>query len=429
MRIKKLQRSKAPDYKNQKKLSYIEPQWFQSRNGTTIAFFPIHDQEVVKIDFIFDAGDYASPNSALLPLSTLAMLQEGSLTHTSEEIAESLDFLGSYITCGTTKDKATISVFCLEKHVTETLQIVADFILNPTFPEEKLAVHLQKRQERYKIDIERVEVLAQKKLAQVLFGQDHPYGRSYDIDDFSQVTTHDIRAFHKKVYCADTCTILMCGNPKSGDVQTVLKYFLNTPLGKGNPDNLSYEIISDNVKRHYIEKENALQSSLNIGKVLVNRNHHDYIPLQILNTVLGGYFGSRLMSNVREEKGFTYSIGSGIISMNHAGYFIITSQVRKDVRQEALDAIYTEIRKLREELIPDEELNMVRTYMQSTLIRNFDGAFATSEMLHNILGYSVVFDTYYKRFWKTLRKISSKDLIELANKYFQEDSLYEVVVG
>ncbi|MCQ2960493.1 MAG: insulinase family protein [Bacteroidales bacterium] len=430
MHFRRLHREKQPDFHPLSKFSVNNPERYTAKNGIPIYLLPLQDQEIVKIDFIFKAGDYAA-KSALTPLSTLAMLQEGSLTNSGEQIAERLDFLGSYVYQQVSKDDATISICCLEKHLPETMNIITDFILNPTFPEDKFQTHISKREERYKIDIERVEVLSQKKLAEVLYGEKHPYGRSSSLEDFSSLKREELIKFHTHNYTAEKCTIVICGNPKSYEVQTLVEILKNNGiknLGR-TPKIIEPKIISDKQIKHKIEKENAVQSSINIGKILVNKTHPDFIPLQVLNTVLGGYFGSRLMTNIRENKGFTYGIGSGIISHEHSGYFIITTRVGNEVVEPALAAIYDEIKKLRTELIPQDELDMVKTHMQSTLIRNFDGAIPTSEMLKNIIGYNIDFNNYYQKYWKTIQKIQSKDLLKLANDYLNEDSMYEIVVG
>ena len=421
--MRKLRRNKEPEYKVLKKLSIPKPDVLYAKAGFPMYLLPIQDQEIVKIDFVFNAGDYYA-SQALDSLSTLSMLQEGSQTQTAEAIAERLDFLGSYLSCSTTKDKAVISLCSLEKHLAESVKIVTDFILHPSFPDDKFATHLSKRKERYKIDIERVEVLSQKKLAQVLFGSSH-------IDDFSTITRNDLVQFHSDNYVAENLKIVLCGNLKSSEVKNIIRYLSELPintLGKGVNRN-EYQIVSDSEHKHFIAKENAVQSSINIGKILVNRNHKDFVPLQVLNTVLGGYFGSRLMSNVREDKGYTYGIGSGIISYEKSGYFIITTRVGKEVVQPALDAIYHEIKRLRTEQIPQDELEMVKTYMLSTIVRNFDGALATSEMLRNTFDYNIDFYKYYQQFWSRVKKIQAKELQQLANDYFNENSMYEVVVG
>lgn len=427
--MRKLRRNKEPEYKSLNKLAILKPDVIQTKAGFPIYLLPIQDQEIVKIDFVFNAGDFYSSH-ALTALSTLSMLQEGSPTQTSEEIAERLDFLGSYISCSTSKDKAIITLCSLEKHLTESVQIITDFILHPSFPDDKFKTHLSKRKERYKIDIERVEVLSQKKLAHVLFGSEHPYGRTCRIEDFSNISRDNLLQFHAENYTADKLKIVICGNLKSNEVKNIVKYLSELPIAPtGKTDSKDYQIVSDTQHSHHITKGNAVQASINIGKLFVNRNHKDFVPLQVLNTVLGGYFGSRLMSNIREDKGYTYGIGSGIISYEHSGYFIITTRVGKDVVQPALDAIYHEMYRLRTETIPDDELEMVKTYMLSTIVRNFDGALATSEMLRNTFDYNIDYYTYYQQFWKRAKKIQAKELQELANIYLNEDSMYEIVVG
>lgn len=432
MQIVKLHREKAPDFHTIKKLSILVPERFVAKNGIPIYLFPIQDQEIAKIDFIFDAGNFIQSDSPLAALSTLAMLQEGSLTQSGEQIAERLDFLGSYMYVQSTKDASIISVCCLEQYLAETIKIVLDFITTPTFPEENFQTHIRKREERYKVDNERVEIVSQRKMNAALFGESHPYGQNASLSDFSTLTKSDLHSFYSKNYVAENCSIVVCGNPKSSEIKNLIEMLKHNEIQKKSKkikEITDWTLCSNNQQKYYIEKENAIQSSINIGKIVVNRNHHDFVSLQVLNTILGGYFGSRLMSNVREDKGFTYGIGSGIISHEKAGYFLITTRVGKNVVEPALEAIYEEMKKLREILVPQDELEMVKTYMLSTLVRNFDGALAISEMFRNTIGYDLDFETYSQNYWKTIQRITSEKLLDLANKYLTEDSMYEVVVG
>lgn len=432
MQIVKLHREKAPDFHTIKKLSILVPEQIVAKNGIPIYLFPIQDQEIVKIDFVFDAGNFIQSQSPLAALSTLAMLQEGSLTQSGEQIAERLDFMGSYMYTQSTKDASIISVCCLEKHLAETIKIVSDFITTPTFPDENFQTHIRKREERYKVDNERVEIVSQRKMNSVLFGESHPYGRMISLDDFANLSRTDLLDFYYKNYVAENCSIIVCGNPKSSEIKNLIGMLKHNGIPKKSKkikETTDWSLCSNELRKYCIEKENAVQSSINIGKIVVNRSHPDFVPLQALNTILGGYFGSRLMSTVREEKGFTYGIGSGIISHEKTGYFLITTRVGKNVVAPALEAIYLELKKLRETLVPQEELEMVKTYMLSTLVRNFDGALATSDMFRNTIGYDLDFESYSQNYWKTIQHIKSEKLIDLANKYLLEDSMYEVVVG
>jgi predicted Zn-dependent peptidase len=149
----------------------------------------------------------------------------------------------------------------------------------------------------------------------------------------------------------------------------------------------------------------------------------------VLNMILGGYFGSRLIKNIREDKGYTYGIGSGIISMKNAGYFYIASEVGADVRKQAVHEVYKEIERLRKEPVPSGELSLVKNYMTGSFLRSIDGPFALADKLKGIMDYDLDFTKYYSQYIQTIKNITSKQLLELANKHFGEDSIYETVVG
>ncbi|MCQ2607287.1 MAG: insulinase family protein [Bacteroidales bacterium] len=424
-----LQRNIQPEFKPMQALNLVTPQCYKAECGTPIHILPVQDQEVVKIDFIFNAGEYFSEHP-IVALSTLKMLQEGSSSRTSEEIAEKLDFLGAYLFCSMTKDYSTISLCCLEKHAKEAFEIVSDFILHPTFPEDKLAIHKSNRFEQFKIDSERVEIRSQRLLANTLFGSQHPYGKIMESTDFEYLTRENLISFHKENFTAEKTKIFVCANLQSAKAKDLLETIKHIQLPKSGKVQIpQYKIITSNSHSLRVPKEKAVQTALKIGKVMVNRNHPDFIKLQVVNTILGGYFGSRLMTTVREEKGYTYGIGSAIISLKESGYFIISSQVGKEVHEKALEAIFQELKRLRTELVSEEELNIVKTYMLSSLARSFDGAMATSEMLLDTVLYNLDFKDYYNQMWNTTNNIQPKEIQKLANTYLNEDSMYEVAVG
>lgn len=424
-----LQRNIQPEFKPMQALNLVTPQCYKAEYGTSIHLLPIQDQEVVKIDFVFNAGEYFAKHP-IIALSTLKMLQEGSTSKTSEEIAERLDFLGAYLFCSMTKDYSTITLCCMEKHAKEAYDIVSDFILHPTFPEDKLAIHKSNRLEQFKIDSERVEIKAQRLFTNTLFGSQHPYGKILEQSDFEYITRKNLIAFHKQNFTAEKTNIFICANLQSNTVQDLLAIIKQIQLPKSETIQVpQYKIVTNDSHSLRVPKENAVQTALKIGKVIVNRNHPDFIKLQVVNTILGGYFGSRLMTSVREEKGYTYGIGSAIISMKESGYFIISSQVGKDVHEKALEAIFAELQRLRTELVPEEELNIVKTYMLSSFARSFDGAMATSEMLLDTVLYGLDFTEYYNQMWNLTNSIQAKEIQELANTYLHENSMYEIAVG
>jgi predicted Zn-dependent peptidase len=198
---------------------------------------------------------------------------------------------------------------------------------------------------------------------------------------------------------------------------------------KGNPDlNKTHTIQRSEDWFHYFEKEDALQSAIRIGKPLFNRSHKDFTEMMVVNTILGGYFGSRLMNNIREDKGYTYGIGSAIASFNHSGYFFITSEVGADVTQNTLDEVNKEINILRDELVGQEELQLVRNYMIGSFMRSIDGPFALSDKYRILLDYNMNFD-YYKNFIETVKTIEAERIMELAQIHFDPKSMYTIVAG
>ena len=175
----------------------------------------------------------------------------------------------------------------------------------------------------------------------------------------------------------------------------------------------------------YIEKENALQSAIRIGRIFPNKTHHDYFGLKILNTVLGGYFGSRLMKNIREDKGYTYGIGSGILSLKESGYFFISTEVGSDVTQLALNEIYKEIETIRTTPIPQEELDLVKNYLLGQLLSSCDGPFSMAAMFENANEYGLDY-THYNNYIACIKEISPTTLLELAVKYLNKSDLKEL---
>lgn len=427
--MKDINRTIPPKFKTIAKLSFTKAK--EKKLANNIPVYTIHagEQDILKIDILFNAGEWYQ-DQALVSSSTVQLLQEGSAKFSAEDIAEKLDFMGSYVYYNAGKHTTGISIFTLSKYIDETLEIIEDSIKNPLFPEDNFATYTAKKKQQYAIEKQKVEVIAQKKYAQILFGANHPYGISHEPEDFDNLSIADIKKFHETHYTSENCKIIISGNIKPEHFSILSRRF-GTPFGKTSGEKVparEFAIDPSVEKTHHVEKPGAVQSAIRIGKLLVNKYNPDYPALQVLNTVLGGYFGSRLMSNIREDKGYTYGIGSGIVSHKTAGYFVIVTQVGQDVCEQAKQEIYYELKKLRTETIPDEELQTVKNYMKSTLARNFDGIFALSESFKTILEYDLTY-SYYSRFWKTIQNITPAELKTLANTYLHEDSMYEIIAG
>lgn len=422
-----LDRKLAPAFRSLDKIQLLDAQ--SGKLSNSIPLYTIFDDEhkVIRIDLLFDAGDWKQ-QKPLVASVCVNMLAEGSEHFSAVEIAEKLDFLGSYVSYSTQKHTACISLHCMSKYFDESMRIVADLVLRPRFSPQELSIYLAKRKQQYIVDDSRVEVRSQKLFSQAMFGAMHPYGLIPQPSDYDEVTPDDLRLFHSSNYVASNCTIVMAGCINESHTALVDELFGGLPFSKSSQNEI-IPMVSPSVERRlYEQRTDAVQTSLRIGKPFVIKTHPDFSGLQVLNTVLGGYFGSRLMQNIREDKGFTYGIGSGVLSNRHAGYFTIVTEVGKSVRQAAIDEIHKEINRLCVELVSDEELQLVKNYMIATTLRNFDGVFATVDSLKAILDYNVTIQYYYD-FLQTVQQISAPQLRDLAQKYWADGDFWEISVG
>jgi len=423
-----LDRTKAPDFNLIDKINIIKAQSATLDNGIPVYSINAGTQDLVKIDFIFDAGSWLQDKN-LVSSTTNAMLLEGTTNLSSQQIAEKLDFYGAFLQNEANKHSATLTLYVLNKYLSEGLEIVADVLKNSIFPEKDMKTFLQNKYQDFVINNQKNDKIARKYFNEMLFGKNHPYGRNYNNSDFQNVTVEDLKTFYKKYYSSNNCKIII-----SGKIDDLHYKELNNFFGKydwkseSKTEERKYLITPTENKKFVEDKENAFQTALRLGKITVNMKDDDYLGLQVVNTILGGYFGSRLMANIREDKGYTYGIGSGLVSMATTGYFIIVSEVKKEMREKAVIEIYKEIDILKTTLVPAHELQIVKNYLMGEVLRGFDGAFSLSAAFRSLMENNLDY-VYYEKLISTIKNITSEEIKQLTIKHLQTDSLYEVMVG
>ncbi|MDP4272188.1 MAG: pitrilysin family protein [Bacteroidota bacterium] len=421
-------RTIAPEFREISDIPFLHPEQKELNNG--IPLYTIHagTEDVCKIDFIFDAGLWYERHELNALLSNL-MLNEGTTRLSASNLAETFDFHGAYLQLSTDQHYSYLSVITLNRHLSKIIETLASIIHEASFPQHEFESLILKKKNKFLVEAEKVKVISQKRFTEVLFGKEHPYALTAWPDDYDKVNLEDLKEFVQKHYKAERCRIIA-----SGIIRPELYTLLNKHFGSNDWKSKTllpepeFEIHPSKQHFHLFPKEEALQSALRVGCHAVNKLHPDYQGLLILNTILGGYFGSRLMSNIREDKGYTYGIYSMIISLKKAGYFFITSEVGKDSCQAALDEIQFELKRLRTEPVPADELNTVRSYMLGEMLREFDGPFAQAASFRALLEYDLNYD-FYRDFIHTIKNITAEQLMDLSNRYFKEENIYEVVAG
>jgi zinc protease len=422
----KLNRLAPPEIREISKIDFILPEKWKLSNGINAWGLKAGSQELVSIDFIFDSGAWYQQENLVAGL-TNAFLNQGSRNYTAQEIAETFDFRGAYLQLTADQQFGYISILTLTKYLDDILKVTADLINFPVFPEKEVMTHIAKRKQQFIIENNKVKTLAIKKFTQVLFGESHPYANTNSAADFDNLTCEKLIDFHEKNYRLDHCRILIAGNYDESIKELLEKYFGNCKILPKNGEPV-HQIIPSPEKKHFVEKPDAVQSAIRIGRETINRLHPDFHGLTVLTTILGGYFGSRLMTNIREEKGYTYGIGSSIITFPHASYLTIMTEVGTDVCQQATEEIYHEFQKLIDEPVSDEELDTVRNYLLGDMLRSFDGVFALSNS-QKLLIESGLDYTHYEQYIDEIKTITPEKLQQLARQYFQPGDMFEVIAG
>ncbi|MDA0193872.1 MAG: pitrilysin family protein [Bacteroidetes bacterium] len=419
-----LDRTIAPPYGKISDFSLIEPKHTILPNGLPLFTISTGRQEVIRLEFITRIGSKHDLKPGLT-FFTSKMLAEGTSMRTSSEIAAALDYLGVHVETNPGIDHTGISVYCLSKHLSEVLLIFKDVLLDPVFPEEELNTQKTIRKDGLKVNLEKNQFVASRKIRTCLFGMNHPYGRNLEVEHIDDISRNEILNFYKTAFFNEPL-IIASGFVKEKEMDSIQKHLGHFPLMKGNFNTSSYEV--DQVKNLTIEKPDSLQSSLRLGRLIPSKNHKDYLPLLVVNEIFGGYFGSRLMKNIREDKGYTYGVHSQVLNLEHASMQIIGADVKKEFSQATIDEIHKEMKKLKDELVSPNELETVKNYMLGSFLSSISTPFSLADKFKSIYFHNLDYN-FYREYIENINSITSDQILETARSYFKTENYSTVVVG
>jgi zinc protease len=422
-----LDRKIAPDLHEVIHLPLPSPKTYTLDNGIKVYETRLGTQEVMKLEVIFLSGR-PQEQKKLAARVTSRMMKEGTANYSSSQIAEELEFLAGTLRTYDGLDYAGLGLYCMTKHFEKLLPLISDMILQPTFPEKELATYIENNIQRLNVDLTKNETIAYRKITEYIFGETHPYGYNSVPDTYRALTRTDLVNHYKEQYTADNTVIFLSGRTND---QTLS--LLNTFLGKHQTKKkivlADMSVVESKPKNINIENSaDTSQKAIRIGRRLFTRSHPDFMGMVILNTVLGGYFSSRLMTNIREKKGYTYNIYSNLETMFLDGGFYIGTEVSNEFADKTLKEIYKEIRSLRTKLIPDGEMEMLRSYLEGNMLNMVDGPFAISDAVKTLILEGMDLNSFTEMI-KILKNITPQDLMDLAIKYLDKKDLWEVVVG
>lgn len=398
---------------------------FVLNNGVRLQILKDTQMELIRFDIKFPAG-VRYQSKMFLASFTAKMLLEGTLRYSSEQISEMFDSKGAYYGVSPELDNVNVTFYIPKIFFKQLLPLISEVLFESIFPEDEL-VNLQKKEMMsLRVNMTKSSVLARFHFRNVLFGDHYPYGLFPIFENIQKINREDLSQFHQEFYAQNLFKLYLTGavddEIKRAVAESFGSIYLKNDAAKEN------EIIIESKPDVDVVLPDAVQRSLRLGRLSVLRTHPDFVDLGVLSTVLGGYFGSRLMTNVREEKGYTYGIGSSIVSLQDAAYLAIYSDVGKDVWELALKEIFFEMERLCNEKVDHDELDRVKQYITGSMFRSMDGAVNMIEKLIDLDDYGLSLDFLQKQM-ESVHAMDENRLQTLAQKYLKPADFVKVVVG
>lgn len=418
-----MNRAIAPELQPISKLSLISPKVKKYGKELELIWMDQVTDEAVRFELHFNAGSIQG--DLLIAGITNALLLSGTNEKSTNQIHDELAQLGAYVDTQAGVESSVVAVFCLRENLDEILEILTDAISNVIFPKEELEDIIQDRKQLFKVNSKKMSMVARRVFAKHFFKNDERYSRTANLEDYDKVTVDELRKFHHEFYLQGLLRVVCVANLE----ETWIDKWMNRFVQWENKQSHDYQTKVENEAIHlYEEKEDAVQTALRIGFPLFNKKAKDYAGMYVLQTILGDYFGSRLMSNLREDKGYTYGVGSGILEMHHVGYLIIASEVKKECREDAMVQIELEIQRLKEDLVGEEELQLVKNYLLGQFLKSADGSDALMELFMTVHPFGLTLD-FYTAFIDVITSITTDELRQLANQYLDISKATIVQVG
>ena len=417
-----MNRTDAPAIQAVEKIDFIAPEVQAMENENAFLWMKHVPNATSRIDFYFDAG-IIRERPALCHL-TAGLLMSGTSKMNSTDIHNEFDGLGAYMDIGASLEQSVVSFYALNSLMPKIVDLFHKVMTENIFPAHEIQELKADRKQKLLINLEKVNFQAQRTFQRQLFGES-AYSQLTEPSDYDKVSREDIVSFFEKAYLNGLFRMVLVGDFKEEVVKEIFEKF--KPWLRSSAEMPEVRLKTSNGEC-YTTKDDAMQTAIRVGRLLFTKNHPDFIPFSILNTILGDYFGSRLMKNIREDKGFTYGIGSHINELKNDAYFVIGSEVGKDVYSATIQEIKFEMERLHDELIPEEELLLVRNYLEGQLLKSADGPYSMTDLYLNVFQHGKSLE-FYNDYLKILREITPENLRDLARKYLRWEEMVVVGVG
>ena len=418
-----LDRKSAPSFSPLANFQLPTPEVTSLSNGYNLIHLNSVTQDVIKIELLFKAGKWFEPASGISHFTAL-LLDKGVPGKNAYQIASWFDLFGASLEIHAGLDFTSVSLFSLASNVHETLPLFFQLVTNPSFPDSELTQAKEIFAQNLKLNLEKNSFVASRNIRRNIFGETHPYGATLDESHLPFITTELLREYFNDRFVLHEVYVT---GPLSKSTDTILRDLISQRKEITPHPSPSFTTNSRAVFEK-IEKPESIQTSLRLGKKTINRANPDYPGLLLLNHLLGGYFGSRLMKNLREERGLTYGIHSSISTLFNDSLFLIGTDVNSKDQLLAIDEIKKEIHALSLNPASDSEIDLARNHLLGGIQLDAANPFSITDKIKMLRMYNLNSDYYNSLFFKIMN-IRSNDLQKLAAKYLSAETLHTVAVG
>ena len=419
-----LDRKIAPDTLTIEKFAFPDCEKHLTPSGHTIYAVTSSNEEAIKLEIVLNAG-ICKQNKNALAAAANSLMSEGTKLRSSIQIADEMDSFGAYFQTKCLIDDSTITLYCLKKHLNSCLSVISDFLLNPQYLESERLIYINNQKERLKVQLEKTGYLCRKAFYKAVFSETSPIVSFSESIDYDNISRETLIQFHENHIHKQVVYIAIAGDVNQEVINTVSNFLNNFNVSERKNSYLQNKAKSENV---VIRKDKSIQATLRVGGKMINRKHNDYRQLQLANLVLGGYFGSRLMKNIREDKGLTYGIYSTLESYLDDACFYVEADVNAKKKELVVAEITNELNMLCSTNIPEEELNKAKNYLIGSMLRGIDGPFSLLDRHRILIDYGFE-QNYYDDFIEIIKSTTPEEIRLLTAKYFNPDNLVTVICG
>lgn len=400
---------------------------FTLDNGVDVYAINAGEEDVIQVELVFYAGNWYEEQN-IVAAATNHLLKNGTNTKSAFEINEHFEYYGAYLNRHCYNETATVSLHSLTKHLKELLPVVRELVTDSIFPETELDIFRQNMKQKLEINLKKPDFIANRLIDEYLYGIDHPYGKYSSVAAYNALQSAQLQSFYKDYYINGRCIIFVAGKLPADIEKQVNDSLGGLTVNKHNLPVITHPVKAATEKKYRINNDDkGLQGAIRIASHFPNRHHPDFTKAQVVNTLFGGYFGSRLMSNIREDKGYTYGIHSYMQNHMQDCAWMISTEAGRDVCEATVSEVYKEMELLRNEPASEEELLLVKNYLIGTILGDLDGPFHIIGRWKNIILNELGNDHFYKAI-NDIKSITVKEVQELANRYLQPEKFYELVV-